>query len=875
GAMSVVYRVSRNGQQLALKILALDAATQAVDVHLQFRREVAAIARLDHPVLVRVLEAGDHDGRPYLVMELAEGEALDRRIARQRLLDDDETLALGRAIGEALAEIHRFGLIHRDIKPANIMLGESGRVRLIDLGLVTGAIEDDIVAGTLHYASPEQVGVIKCAVGAPADLYALGATLFECLTGHPPFVTDSQADFLHQLATVPAPDLLAVRPATRPGLAAVIARLLAKDPDDRYQTARGLLHDLTQLEAIEEALRQGQPAPLASRDVAISTDPMTPLVGRSEELEQLSRSWQRARQGMAAFVRIEGESGCGKTRLASELIARAEAEGALVLSGKCQELEAVPFGPLREAVEQLAARIQRMAEPKRSELTERIRDAADESAPLVKRLSLGISRLIGDTRELRTLDPDAEQQRYYEALASFFRSLGTETSPLLLLVDDVQWLDEGSLRVLARIAADGSPGCLLVLATARSAVEYAAPRERFAEAIKAASSERLDLCPLSVAAVGELIEAHLGSKGLDGPVVDKLAALTRGNPLAVCEYLRALLDAGVVRPVAGRWHTDPAAIEAIDLPRDVVELVLRRLDALGSEAARLLAIAGILGGRFSTELLGRISGMAPEVQARGLEELVRVAIVERSYADSYVFLHDRVREAAVERLAEEERRTIHQAIAAALEALPELSPADIYALARHHAEGRPEANPRRVAETSLAAGLLALEEHASEEAFGLLDRALVHARRGGCYDELAPRLLEGLGRACAMTGRLQRAFEHLEEALARAGSKRDRFRLQHLLTLTFASQGRNDEALAALHEAFALLGRPYPRTLVLQALTLVAIWLLAVFLRWTGLGRGRARGAEQERRRVLSQLHYAGSMIALFQGRPFLMVQFI
>jgi serine phosphatase RsbU (regulator of sigma subunit)/tetratricopeptide (TPR) repeat protein len=871
GAMSVVYRATRGDHAYALKIAAERSSVSLVDLHLQFRREAAAIARLDHPSLIHVVEVGDSAGRPYLVMELAEGEGLDRRLARGPL-SEPETVAMARSLAAALAEVHRFRLVHRDVKPANIVLGPTGAVKLIDFGLVTGATDGDAIVGTLAYAAPEQLGVLERTVGPPADLYALGATLFECLTGSPPIQGDTQSDLLHHLAVTPAPALTSRCPQASPALSAILAKLLSKDPDDRYQSAGGLLSDLESLPALDEAARAGRPFTLGARDRLASGGQEVPLCGRDDELARLRRAFERAAGGEISFALLEGEGGSGRGRIVQEVTTAALERGALVLSGQCQDREAAPFGPLREAVNGLASRVLRLPEPARQAAIDRVRRAAGAFAPLLARLSVGLGRLLGDLGTLRALEPDAEEQRFFEAIAGFFRSLALPSSPLVLVVEDVQWLDEGSQRVLDRLAADRASAPLLLLATARSDAVPGASAGRLSAIGRYPDCERVTLGPLGPAAVSALVVALLGGKPVDGQLIDKLCAATHGNPFAVGEYLRLLLDGGLIRPQGERWACDLAALEALALPENVTDLMLARLAGLGGRTRDVLGVAAVLGARFPLDVLARVTGEDP---ARAVAEALRAGLLDRTDAGAYAFVHDRVRAAAAAHLADAARRDAHQAIAEMLEAVAEPSPDQRYALARHYAQGHTARNPRRVCEANLEAGLSALEEHANEEAFELLDRAMEMARAAGMFDGVAMRLLEGLGRACAMTGRHARAFDHLEEALRRARSRGDRFRLQYLLTLTYASQGRNDDALASLFEAFRVVGWPFPRSPALQLVFLLGTWSMALLLRATGLGYGRARGEAREQRRVLSQLHYAGSMIALFQGRPLLMVAFI
>ncbi len=871
GAMSVVYRVERARSSYALKLMAEHSSVETVDNRLNFRREAAALARLEHPSLVRVVEVGEFEGRPYLVMALAPGESLDKTLS-DRLLSDGETVDVGIALAGALAEVHRYGLVHRDIKPANVMRSEGGAVTLIDFGMVSDSSDTNDVAGTLHYASPEQLGLLQCQVGATADLYALGATLYECLAGAAPFAGGSKDDLLHRLATVPAPDLRSLRPATRPALAEMIARLLCKDPDDRYQSAAGLLEDLRDIAQLDGAYAaQGSITLRTYADRGLSTVD-TPLVGRHDAHGVLTAAWNKARAGRLTFVQVSGEGGSGKTRLVRELTTEARDDGALVLTGKCQEHDRAPFGPLREAADRLVARVLRMPEDRRERAVEMLREAAGDAAPLVKRLSVGLAQLLGDSAEMRALEPSAEQLRFYQALASFFSGLA-RISPVVLVLDDVQWLDEGSLRVLSFVAKRATGQRLLVVSTCRP-TESALTRE-FEGMASEHTEPRIELGAMTRGEVAGLVAALLGGRLPERRTVDRLFQLTHGNPFAVGEYVRALLERGGMWPTADGWAVDPAALDAVALSEDLVELIVSRTDALDPQTSYLVQMAAVLGGHFSADLLRRAAGVSAAVVQQGLSEMVRAGLIGRTFADGWTFHHDRAREAVVERLEPKTARDIHQALAEALDTLPDRSAAALYSLARHYGRGHVARNAQRVAEANLAAGIAALDEHAYENAYEMLHLARDVSRDAGTFEQISGRLLAGLGRACAMTGRLEEAFEVLGDALERAETEDDRFRLQYLLTLTYASQGRNAEALAALYESFDVIGRPFPRWRIVQAAVLIYTWVFAILLRVTGIGHGRATGEERERRLVLSRLHYAGSMIAMFQGDTFLMVQFV
>ena len=319
GAYSVVYRARRGDMLLAVKIHHQRREEGAVR---RFRREAAALARVRCPGLVAILDVGEAEGRPYLIMEHIAGRTL-AQVIEEGPLPEQRLVDIARRLANTLAEVHRHGVVHRDIKPANIILTEEGDVRLIDFGLATrmaSEIGTEEAVGTFVYSAPEQTGMLKCPVDGRTDLYALGVVLFECATGVPPFRSDDSGDLMRMHALMPAPRARATgralthdqRTAISPALDAIIAKLLAKDPDDRYQSAAGLRADLDALERLNDTLGRQEPLRL---DV-VSTRPLpedaVPFVGRETELATLRARLLETCRGHGSVALVEGEAGVGK-----------------------------------------------------------------------------------------------------------------------------------------------------------------------------------------------------------------------------------------------------------------------------------------------------------------------------------------------------------------------------------------------------------------------------------------------------------------------------------------------------------------------------------------------------------------------------------
>ena len=417
GAGSVVYRARRLGDEFALKVLRAPVAGDERAL-VAFRREAGLLACVRHPALARVYEVGSAQGRPYLVMELVEGQDLDNVLAAAAV-DEARAVAIGVDVAGALAAAHRAGLVHRDVKPGNIMILPDGGAKLVDFGLARRVADggDGSVAGTVSYMAPEQTGMLKRLVDGRSDLYSLGVVLFRCATGTLPFVSADVGELMRLHTVAPAPDVRTVRPGLSAGFAAIVAKLLAKDPDDRYQSGQGLVADLRRLAAGGE--RGERPFPLGSRDVA-GGKVDAPLVGREAELTELLGRWDKARSGHGGVALVCGAPGGGKSRLVRELLVAAGAADVVVLEGKSAPDEAMPLAPIRSAVERYLSAVDQLPEPARTAGLDRVRAAAGPVASLVRTLSPALAGLL-DARELPEED---RQEQFAVAVAAFLIGLG-------------------------------------------------------------------------------------------------------------------------------------------------------------------------------------------------------------------------------------------------------------------------------------------------------------------------------------------------------------------------------------------------------------------------------------------------------------------
>jgi len=863
GANAVTYRVLRDGRDWAMKVYARTPGGGRPAL-LVLRREAALLTWVDHPGLPRVHEVGEVDGQAYMIMDLVAGRPLGDVLAGGPL-SVDAAVRLGRAVAEALAAVHRVGLVHRDVKPPNIMIEPGGDARLIDFGMAvrTDRETGDAAAGTFRYAAPEQTGMIKRRVDGRADLYALGAVLFECLAGTPPFVADDAGELLRMHAATPAPALAEYRPDAPAELCAIVATLLAKDPDDRYQRASLLL------------------AALRAVDGAAGGDDDTeagrlPLAGRDAQWQALGEAWQRVRSGAGGTVLVTGGPGAGKTRIAEELVTRALADGVPVLHARCAA-GAAPLAALREAVESHALH---PPEPDRAARVAHLRAvaAATGTAAAVGRLSPLLSGPVAEVVTPDLTGPAALGQ----GIAGFLAGLARDAGGALLCLDDVDAADAASLTVLRRLVGQLDDCPLLVLGTATE--DGSTPpsvRAVFGD------SQAITLGPLDPPAVAALVTACVHGLPADDDLVQRLVARGGVTPFEVVEYVRAVVDAGLLAPAWGSWALDTEGLADVTLLADAYELMLSRLDGLAPATRRLLIVAAAIGPAFPPDLAARANRMAGATVAavseraggaawmagKATDRMAGAAVDEalacravESRGDRLAFVHDGIRTALLAGLADDQRRALHQSIAEALEQEPSADPEHVHALARHYLLGEVERAPDRLAVACLAAGRLALASHAPAEAVECLEAVERLAGRETWI--VAHEVDELLGAAYYQAGRLGDAQRVLSRALTGVPAPLDRARLLGRLAEIQQAMGDLTASMATVRRALAELGRPLPANpLALVGSTLVS-FLAGLCVERFRIGFGTADPDRRAGQRLRTRLYNTSAISATLMMDP-------
>ncbi|HEY2882575.1 MAG TPA: serine/threonine-protein kinase, partial [Pirellulales bacterium] len=436
--------------------------------------EATHLQRLQSAALASIIYVGRENGDLVLVYEHVPGVPLRTCLDSHRL-SVSEALVVGRALFTALRDMHQHGLLHRGIRPSNIIVDHHDtvtRATVVDFDPAPALRgEESALSGqslnAALYLSPEQSGSIDQDVTEASDLYSAGVTLFHCLAGRPPFNGNTLGAVLFEHMTANVPKLRGVVSAIPRALEEVVQRLLRKDPRDRYQSAEAVLADLMDIEA---ALNRGEAEPatvIGASDVRQTlTEPA--FVARAEELASLDKQLESAQNGQAGLILLEGESGGGKTRLLTELTHRAAARGFWNLWGQgTNDVARRPFSLLQGVVEAFLTTAE--TDPA---FADKVRERLGDHAPAVGAALPGLARIFSVAGPYGSAPEEAGEVRTLHALTSFLNALGTSERPVLLVLDDCQWADELTYRLIRRwqTHADESAGQrhVLMLSACRS-----------------------------------------------------------------------------------------------------------------------------------------------------------------------------------------------------------------------------------------------------------------------------------------------------------------------------------------------------------------------------------------------------------------------
>jgi predicted ATPase/signal transduction histidine kinase len=784
----VLARARQLGNASTVLVLVAERPTSASIKRLE--HEYALAADLDPQWAARPLALARHNGNAALVLDDSGNEPLDLILSRP--LDLTRFLDLATRLAAALGQVHRHGLIHKDVKPANVLVDAAGNVRLTGFGMASRLTREhqapaapEVIAGTLAYMAPEQTGRMNRSIDSRSDLYSLGATLYEMLTGCLPFMASDPMEWVHcHIARHPVPPGERRTDVPAP-ISAIILKLLAKTAEERYQTAAGVEADLRRCLAEWGSRAQIDTFLLGSHDTPDRLLIPEKLYGRECEIDSLLSAFDRVvANGTPELVLVSGYSGIGKSSVVNELHKDLVAPRGLFAAGKFDQYKRdIPYATLAQALRTLVRQILVKSEAEVDRWRYALTQAVEPNGQLIVSLVPEVEVIIGKQPPVAELPPRDAQNRFQMVFRRFLGAFARPEHPLALFLDDLQWLDAATLDLLEHLLTHSEVRHLLLVGAYRdNEVSPSHPFLRTLQTIREAGArvQEIVLAPLGVDDTGRLIADALRCEPERArPLAQLVQEKTGGNPFFAIQFFTALADEGLLTfdSVALAWGWDIDRIRAKNYTDNVVELMaakLKRASTTTQEALKHLACLGNVVDIVTLALVLRETEEAIDV---ALLEAVQAGLVLQ-HENAYKFLHDRIQQAAYSLIPDEHRAEVHLRIGRVL-----LASMSADQLAEHLFDVANQLNRGagrlierdekvQVATIGLRAGRKAKASaaYASARAYFSAGMALLDDRDWGGQHELTFRLWRELAECEFLTGNFEKAEQLIVELLQRGTS---------------------------------------------------------------------------------------------------------
>ncbi|TYQ31002.1 ATP-binding sensor histidine kinase [Pseudanabaena sp. UWO310] len=803
GSRTVVYRAIRTSDQLPVVIKLLKNDYPTFNELVQFRNQYNISQNFNSPLIIQTYSLEPYQNSYALVMEDFGGISLREYAVKGRnRLSLKEFLEIAIALCNGLDILYRDRVIHKDIKPSNILINpETNQVKLIDFSIAsllpreTQEIQNaNALEGTLAYLSPEQTGRMNRGVDYRSDFYSLGVTFYELLAGKLPFQSNDPVELVHcHLAKNPTP-VHQINPSIPLVLSTIISKLMAKNAEDRYQSALGIKHDLEI--CLEQLQATGNIAPfeIGQRDISDRFIIPEKLYGRATEVEILLNSFERVSQGATEMMLVAGFSGIGKTAVVNEVHKPIVRQRGYFIKGKYDQFQRnIPFFAFVQAFRDLMGQLLSESDSQINGWKNKILKVVGENGQVLIEVIPELELIIGQQPVATVLSGTATQNRFNLLMQKFVQIFTSPEHPLVMFLDDLQWADSASLNLLKLLIEDTQ--YLLIIGAYRD--NEVSPAHPFMitidEIIKSgALVNTITLKALSLLNVNQLVADTLNCElFLAQALTELIYQKTNGNPFFTTQFLKTLYEDGQITFDwdIQHWRCDINQVRSLAITDDVVEFMALQLQKLPIETQEVLKLAACIGAHFDLQTLAIVSKRSPEDTAtalwRALQEglIIPISDVYKFFAPTsalsanqvsanatYKFLHDRVQQSAYSLIAEEQKQFVHLQIGQLLLAHRSSTVLEdkIFDIVNHLAVGidaDPSAIPTiQLAELSVLAGMKAKLSVAYQAAIGYFSIGLKRLPQSAWQTHY--RLMLDLHREKAECSYLVGQFESSESLLA-------------------------------------------------------------------------------------------------------------
>ncbi|MBP0009221.1 AAA family ATPase [Roseofilum sp. Belize Diploria] len=838
----------------------------------QFRNQYALARTLEIEGTISTIDLKRYENRYALIMEDMGGISL-ADYHKNKTLSIGQFLEIAIQLADILHHLHHSNVIHKDIKPVNILIHpETKKIKLIDFSISTLLPKEtqnvqtpNVLQGTLAYLSPEQTGRMNRGIDYRSDFYSLGVTFYELLAGELPFLADDPLEIVHcHIAKAPP---LINRQSPIPGTVVdIVMKLMAKNAEDRYQSALGLKYDLEK--CLVQYREAGKIAPFALGERDICDRFLIPekLYGREKEVKTLLKAFNRIAEGNSEMMLVAGFSGIGKTAVINEVHKPIVNNRGYFIKGKFDQFNRdIPFSAFVIAFRDLMGQLLGESDAELQEWKAKILKAVGEGGQVLTEVIPELERIIGEQPPVPELSGSAAQNRFNLLFEKFIAVFTTKKHPLTLFLDDLQWADSASLNLLKVLIGDNRMGYLLLLGAYRDNEVFPAhplmltlaelkKRDDLPEwadfsdrdALQTAKEQKttistLTLAPLSVAHVNQLVAATLScSVELARPLTDLVHQKTKGNPFFTTQFLKGLYEDRLIilNPNLGYWEFDLVKVRDELLTDDVVEFMAGRLHKLPEGTRKVLKLAACIGNQFDLETLAITCEMLSEKVAAALWSALQEGLIlpqseaykffqEWKQEDgrvegvvSYRFLHDRVQQAAYALIPEEKKPEHHLKIG---QLLWNNTPESQQEKVLFDIVGQMNLGATAIAEQEERDRLATLNWQVAQKAKSataykaMFDYCLqgYELLGEGAWERNYPTALNlatGITEAAYLQSHFSTMENWLEEAMSHAISPLDRVKLYEIIIQSSMMRGQFSKSLEAGLELLALFGIEFPES---------------------------------------------------------------